>query len=243
MCPDLRLSLLLVLLICSAVSWTATASAVAEPLATADATLAEAAPTNSGSPTAAMDSAVTKELIDTLKDPGRRAVLIATLENLRKSMPNGTQAAAVPGSTTRSAAIKPVGALKPDSLGTQLFANGVRFSETISASLFLTARGVAVIPDFLSWLRGVTLDPALLLNGARSAGRLLYVVLIPLGGELLVRRVMHRFNRSQWMRIAKRRKLRPTRSPLIPLPSPQRMRAIKCVWETDGRCRGGCRSS
>jgi moderate conductance mechanosensitive channel len=191
----LRLSLLLVLLICSAVSRTATASVVAEPLAAADATTAEAAPTNTGSPTAAMDSAVTKELIDTLKDPGRRAVLIATLENLRNSMPNATQAAAIPGST-RSAAIKPVGALKPDSLGARLFANGARFSETISASLLLAARGVAVIPDLLSWLRGVTLDPALLLNGARSAGWLLCVVLIPFGGELLVRRMMHRFYES-----------------------------------------------
>jgi small-conductance mechanosensitive channel len=59
--------------------------------------------------------------------------------------------------------------------------------------LLLAARGVAVIPDLLSWLRGVTLDPASLLKGAKSAGRLLCVVLIPLGGELLVRRMMHRF--------------------------------------------------
>ena len=183
--PDLRLSLLLVLLVCSAVSWTATASAVAEPLAAADATTAAAA----------MDSVVTKELIDTLKDPDRRAILIATLENLRKSMSNATQAATIPG-RSRSAAIKPVGALKPESLGAQLFANGARFSETVSANLLLAARGVAAIPDLLSWLRGVTLDPASLLKGAKSAGRLLCVVLIPLGGELLVRRMMHRFYKS-----------------------------------------------
>jgi moderate conductance mechanosensitive channel len=193
--PDLRLSLLLVLFICSTVSWTATASAVAEPLAAADGTTAEAAPTNTGTPAAAMDSVEIKKLIDTLKDPDRRAVLIGMLENLRKTMPKASQAVATPAST-RPAVIKPVGALKPDSLGAQLVANGARFSEVVSASLLLAVRGVAVIPDLLSWLRGVTQDPASLLKGAASSGRLLCVVLIPLGGELLVRRMTHRFYRS-----------------------------------------------
>jgi small-conductance mechanosensitive channel len=193
--PDLRLSLLLVLLICSAIAWTATASAVAEPLAASDATTAEAAPTNTGTPAGAKDSAETKKLIDTLKDPDRRAVLIATLENLRKTMSNATQAGATPRST-RSSESKPVGALKPDSLGAQLVADSARFSETVSASLLLAVRGIAIIPGLLNWLRGVILDPASLLKGATSAGRLLCVVLIPLGGELLVRRMMHRFYES-----------------------------------------------
>jgi moderate conductance mechanosensitive channel len=177
------------------VSWTGIASAVAEPLAAADGTTAEADPTNTGTPAAATDSVEIQKLIDTLKDPDRRAVLIGMLENLRKTMPKATQAVATPEST-RPAAIKPVGALKPDSLGAQLVANGARFSEVVSATLLLAVRGVAVIPDLFTWLRDVTQDPASLLKGATSAGRLLCMVLIPLGGELLVRRVTHRFYRS-----------------------------------------------
>jgi moderate conductance mechanosensitive channel len=177
------------------VSWTGIASAVAEPLAAADGTTAEAAPTNTSTPAAATDSVEIEKLIDTLKDPDRRAVLIGMLENLRKTMPKATQAVATPEST-RPAAIKPVGALKPDSLGAQLVANGARFSEVVSATLLLAVRGVAVIPDLFTWLRDVTQDPASLLKGAASAGWLLCVVLIPLGGELLVRRMTDRFYRS-----------------------------------------------
>ena len=192
--PDIRLSLLLILLICIAISWTPTASAVAEPLAAANAITAQAGPTNTGIPAAATDAAATKELIDTLKDPDRRAVLIATLENLRKSMPGATQAAI--SDSQRSASGNPVGALKLDSFGAKLFANGAHFSETVSASLLLAARGIATIPDLLNWLRDVTLDPGSLLKGARALGRLLCLVMIPLGGELLVRRMMQRFYKS-----------------------------------------------
>lgn len=123
--PDIRLSLLLILLICIAISWTPTAPAVAEPLSATNAITAQAGPTNTGIPAAATDAAATKELIDTLKDPDRRAVLIATLENLRKSMPSATQAA-IPGSQ-RSASGNPVGALKLGSFGAKLFANGAHF--------------------------------------------------------------------------------------------------------------------
>jgi moderate conductance mechanosensitive channel len=192
--PDIRLSLLLILLICIAISWTPTAPAVAEPLAATNAITAQAGPTNTGIPAAATDAAATKELIDTLKDPDRRAVLIATLENLRKSMPSATQAA-IPDSQ-RSASGNPVGALKLGSFGAKLFANGAHFSETVSASLLLAARGIATIPDLLNWLRDVTLDPGSLLKGARALGRLLCLVMIPLGGELLVRRMMQRFYKS-----------------------------------------------
>ncbi|HVJ55695.1 MAG TPA: mechanosensitive ion channel domain-containing protein [Aliidongia sp.] len=138
-----------------------------------------------------------QQLIDTLNDPDRRAALISTLENLQKA---GPAAAAIPTPPTPAtpavagqAATKPAVALKPGSLGSQVIVHGARLADTLSSSLALALRGITNLPDLIQWLNGVMQDPALLLKGALSAGRLLCVVLLGLGGELLVWRLTHRF--------------------------------------------------
>jgi moderate conductance mechanosensitive channel len=187
----LRLTLLL-LLICGAFPCIAWASAVAAQLAEANgATTAGAATAPIDAPEAATGSVETQQLIETLKDPNRRGALIATLENLQKAASHAPSAAATPGSIS-PAATKPAGAVQPDNLGAQLISRGVRMADTILASLLLVVRGIADLPDLLRWVRSVTQDPAMLLEGLASAGLLLGVVLIALGGELLVWRMTHR---------------------------------------------------
>jgi small-conductance mechanosensitive channel len=150
-----------------------------------------------------MSSTDLQQLIDTLTDPARRALLITTLENLQKAAPPAgstaapaTLAAVAPSGTTTPAAAKPVAALKPDSLGAQLIARGERLADTVSGSLVLAVRGIANIPDLLLWAQGVSEDPAMVLKGVIAAGRLLCVLLIAFGGEYLVWRLTHRVYQS-----------------------------------------------
>jgi moderate conductance mechanosensitive channel len=188
--PAIRLSLLVLGLIFAA------APAFAAPSTAADnASTAGAAPAQNGTVIEGMTPVETQQLIDTLKDPDRRAALIATLENLQRVMPLAAPAATKPG-TASSATAKPEGAPKPDNLGAQLAAGGTRLADTISASLVLAARGIADIPALLSWLRSIIQDPTTLLEGTTLAGRLLCVMLLAFGGELLVRRLTHRFYES-----------------------------------------------
>ena len=140
-------------------------------------------------------SADTQQLIDTLKDPARRAVLIETLENLRKVAPAGVPSANPPAGPNPATA-QPAGVLKPDSLGVQIIARGSRLADTISANALLAARAVADVPDFLRWSRGIIQNPAVLLEGAISAARLLAVMLVAVAGELLVWRLTRRFYAS-----------------------------------------------
>jgi moderate conductance mechanosensitive channel len=189
------LLLLCLRLICGAFPWVAAASAIAAPLAAVDgATTAATAPTPTGAPAAAGSPVEIQQLIDALKDPERRAVLIATLENLQKAVSNTAPAVATPGSAIPTP--KPAGVFKPDNLGTQLVALGARLTDTVWTSLLLVVRGIADIPDLLRWLRRVIRDPATLLSGLASTGRLLCVGLLALGGEFLVKRVTHRFYAS-----------------------------------------------
>jgi small-conductance mechanosensitive channel len=146
-------------------------------------------------------AADTQQLIDTLKDPTRRALLIKTLEDLRKAATTspGTPApgvAANPATNAAPTTTKPVVALEPDSLGAQLIARGTRLTDTISASVLLAVRAVADIPDLLRWLQDIIQDPAMLLAGAASAARFLCVILIAAAAEWLVWHLTHRLYRS-----------------------------------------------
>ncbi len=205
--PDLRSSVLVLLLLCVAVGRFSPPPAVAEPAHTG---ATDASP-HAGNPatrtdahSAAMSAVETQQLIDTLNDPNRRAALIATLENLREAAAASTGATRPAANAATSApapaapaAARPattaVVALKPDSLGAQLIAHGADLADTVSGSLLLAVRGIANIPDLLRWMREVGQDPDTLFKGAISAGRLLCVVLLALAGEFLVWRLTHRF--------------------------------------------------
>jgi moderate conductance mechanosensitive channel len=143
-------------------------------------------------PAAAMTSPEMQQFIDTLKDPARRAALIAALESLQK---NAAPAAATPPAAAKPAA-SPIASLKPNSLGAQLIARGEQMADMVSASLLLAVRGVTDIPDLLRWLHELAEDPATMRDGAIAAGRLLCVLLIALAGEFLIWRLTHRFYES-----------------------------------------------
>jgi small-conductance mechanosensitive channel len=183
----LRSSLLVLLILCGPVRWLALVPALA----------ASPSATPAGPPTAAMNAAELRQLIDTLNDPVRRATLITTLETLRKAAPPAAVSTplptAAPAATQPAASPASVVALRPDSLGAQLIARGVGLADTVSGSFLLAVRGIADLPDLLRWLRGVGQDPDMLLIGAISAGRLLCVILLALAGELLVWRLTYRF--------------------------------------------------
>ena len=190
MSPGFRLSPCSLLLLCAVVL-----GAIVRPgfaVSPADATSPAA-----GATAPALDPADTQRLIDTLRDPARRAALIATLENLERAAPSApgaaTPTASAPAKTVETSAV--VG-LQPNSLGAQLMTNGTRLADTISTSLLLTVRGVANFPDLLRWSHGIARDPAALVSGLLSAGRVLAVLLLAFGGELLIWRLTRRFYAS-----------------------------------------------
>jgi small-conductance mechanosensitive channel len=179
--PDYRLLLLVLLGLLA----TTPGSSAAPPAGGADTTPA-------GAPAPVMSATDAQQLIDTLNDPARRAVLIKTLENLQKVAQTGTPPTPAT-SAAKPATQPPAAALSPNSLGVQLVARGSRLADTVSTSLLVAVRGAANIPALLQWLRDVVQDPATLLNGAIGAGSLLGVVLLALGGQFLARRMTHRF--------------------------------------------------
>jgi small-conductance mechanosensitive channel len=149
--------------------------------------------TSTGNRAPVMSSADAQQLIDTLQDPGRRAALITTLQNLAKAAQSSAPPGAPAATPVKPATPPPAVALSPNSLGAQLIARGSRLADTVSNSLLVAVRGAANLPALLQWFRDVAQDPAQLLNGVVSAGSLLAVVLLALGGQWLARRATRRF--------------------------------------------------
>jgi len=178
--PDCRLLLLVLLGL-----FAAAPSFAASPASGTDTTSAAA-------PAPIMSSADARQLVDILSDPGRRAALIKTLENLEKAAQTSAPTA-TPTPAAKPATQTPTAALSPNSLGAQLIARGSRLADTVSSSVLVAVRGAANIPALLDWLRDVAQDPATLLDGAIAAGSLLGVLLLALGGQWLVRRLTRRF--------------------------------------------------
>ena len=126
-------------------------------------------------------SADTQQLIDALNDPARRASIISALQATQKTAP----AAAKPAT--------PSSPLQPNGLGAQLMTHGAKLADTVSNSLVLAARGVANVPDLAAWGQKIMQDPELLHDGAIAAARLLGIILLALGAELLAWRMARRF--------------------------------------------------
>jgi small-conductance mechanosensitive channel len=129
-------------------------------------------------------NADTQQLIDALNDPARRAAIVSALQATQKPVP----AAAKP-----AAPAQPGSPLQPNGLGAQLMNHGAKLADTVSSSLLLAARGIANIPDLAAWGQKVAQDPELLRAGAIAAARLLGIILLALGAELLAWRLARRF--------------------------------------------------
>lgn len=123
----------------------------------------------------------TQQLIDALNDPARRAAIISALQATQKTAPTAAKPAT------------PSSPLQPNGLGAQLMTHGAKLADTVSNSLLLAARGIANVPDLAAWGQKVVQDPDLLRDGAIAAARLLGIILLALGAELLAWRMARRF--------------------------------------------------
>jgi small-conductance mechanosensitive channel len=141
-------------------------------------------------------NADTQQLIDALNDPARRAAIVSALEAAQKTAaaPTTTAAPNAPAGAAKPAApTQPSSPLQPNGLGAQLMTHGARLADTVSNSLLLAVRGIANIPDLAAWGRRMLQDPDLLRDGALAAARLLGIILLALGAELLAWRMTRRF--------------------------------------------------
>jgi small-conductance mechanosensitive channel len=145
-------------------------------------------------PAASLSATQARQALEVLKDPAKRAQVIAVLEALAKAAP----AAASPpaASSAATAAATPAIPLAPDSLGAQLLVDASTRLSNLSGEVLGTVRAMTHFPLIAASVMEVLTDPWSQTQLLQTGWRLLVVMLAGLAAQWAAKRLLGRPLRS-----------------------------------------------